>query len=427
MYNFSNHKPRFTHHRSSCSGQQFEDLMMSWPTDMEYDGMPTRNPQRYLAAETLDAVVTNQPHSIIANETATIPTHMTTTVPIYVNTTDPAQATTMNTTRMTTTVPIYVNTTNPAQATTRNTTRITTTTPTYMNTTTPAQVTTRTTTRMTTTPTHMTTTTILPEASQTREEETSDEINPNTTHDDEVRSRDKTAKLSRKRSKIAEIMRKLNLQGDKSCRDSELKAAVESVINSKEVKTDFITVLFFPNILTEILCKTTNDLNYGSLEKSGETLVNELKQLLRKFGMNDHRRTLIRIMLGIMKKRAIIRFPYHNMEITIFINVLNSRLPKSIKPANQLREKLAVLVGMKNLLSKLRGGIWASSLRSQRRDFRDVEKEIGNIMDATMEDSSWEGQEELENLELQMMASFQEVSIEEMDMSLFMEMLSGFK
>ena len=424
--------------------------MMSWPTDMEYDGMPTRNPQRYLAAETLDAVVTNQPHSIIANETATIPTHMTTTVPIYVNTTDPAQAatipthmtttvpiyvnttdpaqaTTRNTTRMTTTVPIYMNTTNPAQATTRNTTHITTTTPTYIDTTTPAQVTTRTTTRMTTTPTHMTTTTILPEASQTREEETSDEINPNTTHDDEVRSRDKTAKLSRKRSKIAEIMRKLNLQGDKSCRDSELKAAVESVINSKEVKTDFITVLFFPNLLTEILCKTTNDLNYGSLEKSGETLVNELKQLLRKFGMNDHRRTLIRIMLGIMKKRAIIRFPYHNMEITIFINVLNSRLPKSIKPANQLREKLAVLVGMKNLLSKLRGGIWASSLRSQRRDFRDVEKEIGNIMDATMEDSSWEGQEELENLELQMMASFQEVSIEEMDMSLFMEMLSGFK
>ena len=48
-------------------------------------------------------------------------------------------------------------------------------------------------------------------------------------------------------------------------------------------------------------------------------------------------------------------------------------------------------------------------------------------MDATMKDSSWEGQEELENIELQMMASFQEVSIAEMDMSLFMDMLAGFE
>ena len=115
-------------------------------------------------------------------------------------------------------------------------------------------------------------------------------------------------------------------------------------------------------------------------------------------------------MVGIVERRSIVRFPYENLSIKVFIQFINNKLPEPMNEKNQLRERLATLIGVKQLVSRLRGGIWHSAIRTQKRLFRHIDEEIIELLEhfTALEEHNAEGEKQEEPLELErnMMADF---------------------
>ena len=237
-------------------------------------------------------------------------------------------------------------------------------------------------------------------------------------------------RTTRKLERVSQILQKLNLDQEQRCEDYEFQNTIGPKLRSKELRNDIITRIFFPEILTKILCRATKKLNENTLEGAGIMLVEGIQELTQKFGMNEGRIKLIRVMVGIIERRAIIRFPYENFSIKVFIQFINGKLPEPMNERNQLRERLATLIGVKQLVSRLRHGIWHSTIRTQRKLFRHIDEEIVELLDhfTALENLDAKGEKEEESIELErnMMAAFQDVDIDTMDMQLLVNMISNY-
>ena len=219
----------------------------------------------------------------------------------------------------------------------------------------------------------------------------------------------------------------MQLNRTNNCMNTEFTNIIQPIMNSVENEGDLLTNIFIVTQLNTIVCKTTREINKINMKDAGSVLLDGLQELAKNFAMNKNRIDLIRVMLGLIKRRSIVMFPYENMTIIMFINFLDGKIPQPMSQRNQLRERLITLLGLKTVLRKLKRGIWRKSIKAQKRQFKNIDQEIRSILRSTdVQQQGWEYTDGMESLETNMMAAFQGIDIETMDMSLLMDMMAEY-
>ena len=144
--------------------------------------------------------------------------------------------------------------------------------------------------------------------------------------------------------------------------------------------------------------------------------------------MNNNRLSILRIMIGIASTRAIIMYPEQHYQIRVFTNILTIKLPKPMTRNMEIKEKLTVLLSIKQLMKKLKLTHWKYSLKTQKRLFQDVYEQIQNVLEATefSEDSENMSYYDQQAMEDEISAVFSELNKDEMNTSAFTEILEQF-
>ena len=235
-------------------------------------------------------------------------------------------------------------------------------------------------------------------------------------------------KIAKRKQKINQILQKLKLRKLMQCDDKELEFAIKPLMTSYEMNYDIITKIFLPIRAKTILCKTTSALRNQNLSKAKDVLINEISDLIKTIGMNNNRLSILRIMIGIASTRAIIMYPQEHYQIRVFTNILTIKLPLPMTRNMEIKEKLTVLLAMKQLMKKLKITHWRYSIKTQKRQFKDIFQQIKNVLDATEfgdESQSMSSIDE-KTMEDEISALFSEMDGSDMNMSAFTEMLEEY-
>jgi hypothetical protein len=141
------------------------------------------------------------------------------------------------------------------------------------------------------------------------------------------------------------------------CQEWELQNTFRVVMIQAHEQADVITQLFFPHRMRQILCDTTKTMREESLLSAGMVMMEGIKDVCKQFGMNKGRLKMIRITLSKAVTTAIVQEPYENYAITTFRNYVDHKLPKPMPQRMQIKERFTTLMGLKQLLRKLRKSV----------------------------------------------------------------------
>ena len=191
------------------------------------------------------------------------------------------------------------------------------------------------------------------------------------------------ARISKRKQKINEILQKLKLRKLLTCNDKELDFAIRPLMQSYEMNYDIITKIFLPVRANTILCKTTKALENVGLSAAKDVIIDGIGELVQTISMNNNRLSILRIMIGIASTRAIIMYPQEHYKIRVFTNILIIKLPLAMSRNMEIKEKLTVLLAMKQLMKKLKLGHWKYSIKTQKRFFKNVYEQIQQVLQAT--------------------------------------------
>ena len=167
------------------------------------------------------------------------------------------------------------------------------------------------------------------------------------------------------------------------CQEWELQNTFRVVMIQAHEQADVITKLFFPQIMRQILCDTTKAMREESLLSAGMVMMEGIKDVCKQFGMNEGRLKMIRITLSKAVTRAIIQEPYQNYAITTFRNFVDHKLPKPMPQRMQIKERFTTLMGLKQLLRKLRKSVWQKPLKGQRKAIHGMSQQITQLLAVT--------------------------------------------
>lgn len=235
-------------------------------------------------------------------------------------------------------------------------------------------------------------------------------------------------KSRRRDDRVNSLVTRLQLRPKSDCNEWELQKTFRTILLDANLEGDLITQLFFVQRMKDLLCDTTKALKQQSLIDAGMILVEGVKQTCKQFALNDSRLTMMRITIAKACTRAIINKPYENFAITTFRNFLDHRLPKPMTERMEIRERLTTLLGLKELLRKLRLTVWRNPIKSQRKALRGINNQITEIMIVT-ESNNYEDRvslQEQEQIESDIESAFEGIDLEGLDFNRFTEMLNTY-
>jgi hypothetical protein len=168
----------------------------------------------------------------------------------------------------------------------------------------------------------------------------------------------------------------------------------------------------------------------GSLLSAGMVMMEGIKDVCKQFGMNERRLKMIRITLSKAVTGAIIQEPYENYAITTFRNFVDHRLPKLMPQRMQVKERFTTLMGLKQLLRKLRKSVWRKPLKGQRKAIHGMTQQITQILAITEADKYNEGDnlsmEEKMKIEEYIESAFEGMDLNAIDYDKFADFMSEY-